>query len=314
MIPSREQHSPAYVFGPVFSRRLGLSLGIDLVPFKTCTFDCIYCQLGPTSLKTGLRQEYVPVTDVLFQLKNALKKVPRPDFITLSGSGEPTLHSRLGDIIRGIRSITSLPVAVLTNGSLFYDSKVRRDCALADLVLPSLDACDEETFQEINRPVSGMTFHDLIDGLMAFWREYTGQIWLEVFLLHPLTDSDHIVKKIAHLTRSFRPDWIHLLTVCRPPSESCVQAVSRARLERFSRFFEPRAQCVFSTSSLRKGPEPALVEVQNILKRRPCTLEDLTGILDIPPVEIFKYVNRLMSEGHVINIRHNKNLYYRAES
>jgi wyosine [tRNA(Phe)-imidazoG37] synthetase (radical SAM superfamily) len=312
-MPSREQHSPAYIFGPVFSRRIGLSLGIDLVPFKTCTFDCIYCQLGHTSLKTGIRQEYVPVNAVLSQLNEALKKVPRPDFITLSGSGEPTLHSRLGDIIHGIRRITSLPVAVLTNGSLLYDSEVRRDCALADLVLPSLDACDEETFQKVNRPVSGMTFHGLIDGLRAFWREYTGKIWLEVFLVHPLTDSDHSVRKIALLTRSFRPDWIHLLTVCRPPSESSVQAVSPARLECFSRFFEPRAQCVFSTTSLRTGPEPALKDLQNILKRRPCTLEDLTGILNIPPIEIFKNVNRLMSEGHVVNIRHNKNLYYKAE-
>jgi len=141
-----------YIFGPVASRRLGLSLGVDIVPAKVCSLDCIYCQVGRTTKKTVKRREYVPIRKVLAELKARLDKGLRADYITISGSGEPTLNSKIGVLIDRIKKITDIPVAIMTNGTLLYMADVRRDCRKADVVLPSLDAADEETFEKINRP------------------------------------------------------------------------------------------------------------------------------------------------------------------
>ena len=311
-MPSQKQQQDRqhYVFGPVLSRRLGLSLGIDLVPFKTCTFDCIYCQLGRTTNKTLQRKEYVPVDEILGDLERYLKNIPRPDFITLSGSGEPTLHSGLRDIIIGIRTITTLPVAVLTNGSLFNDKDVREACSLADVVLPSLDAGDEDTFNKINRPAEGLTLHSLIDGLTDFWLDFGGRIWLEVFLVPSVTDNEDSVKKIARLTELFRPHWIHLNTAVRPSTEESVKPVSDADMKRFARFFKPEAQCVFSSKANHVTPGVPIEKLHETLKRRPCTLTDMAGILNVPPVEITKYIEEMMSEGKLDVIRHGENTYF----
>ncbi len=173
--------SPRHVFGPVPSRRLGRSLGVDLVPFKTCSYDCIYCQVGRTTNQTIERKEWVPMDAVLDELK--VKLACRPDYVTLSGSGEPTLHSRLGETIEHIQAMSDVPVAVLTNGSLLWQKEVREELALADAVLPSLDAGNGLKFAFINRPHPCLTFERMVEGLIAFRDEFPGQYWLEVFLL-----------------------------------------------------------------------------------------------------------------------------------
>jgi len=184
-----------YLFGPVPSRRLGLSLGVDVVPFKVCTLDCIYCQLAKTTHRTIERKDYVPVESVLAELKDNLAQAIKADFITISGSGEPTLNSRLGELIDGIKKLTSIPVAILTNGTLLYRQDVRADCCCADVVLPSLDAADEQTFQKINRPHPELSIKKLIEGLCTFRDEYAGQIALEVFLIDGFnTDTEQIAK------------------------------------------------------------------------------------------------------------------------
>ena len=170
-----------HVFGPVPSRRLGRSLGVDLVPLKVCSYDCIYCQLGRTTCKTVGRKEWVSMDAVLDELKRKL--ACRPDYITLSGSGEPTLHSRLGEIIEHIQAMTKVPVAVLTNGSWLWQRGVREALTLADVVMPSLDAGDELLFQAVNRPHPEITFEKLVSGLEQFRREFSGQYWPEVLLL-----------------------------------------------------------------------------------------------------------------------------------
>ena len=170
-----------YVFGPVPSRRLGRSLGVDLVPHKTCSYDCIYCQLGATTCKTTERKEWVPLDDVLEQLKAKLSTAP--DYITLSGSGEPTLYSRAEELIDRIKAMTDVPVAVLTNGSLLWQEEVRRQFMKADLVIPSLDAGDEGMFRLVNRPHEDVTFERMLAGLVDFRREFRGAYWLEVFVL-----------------------------------------------------------------------------------------------------------------------------------
>ncbi len=168
-----------YIFGPVPSRRLGRSLGVDLVPFKTCSYDCIYCQLGRTTNQTVERREWVPLDAVLAELRGKLAS--QPDYITLSGSGEPTLYSRLDELIDGIRAMTEVPIAVLTNGSLLWQPEVRSKLLRAHLVIPSLDAGDERTFQAIDRPHGTISFKRMLWGLIDFRREYQGQYWLEVF-------------------------------------------------------------------------------------------------------------------------------------
>jgi wyosine [tRNA(Phe)-imidazoG37] synthetase (radical SAM superfamily) len=306
--PNRQSH----VFGPVPSRRLGLSLGIDLVPFKTCTFDCIYCQLGRTTHKTVQRKEYVPVSEILDELEHTLKRVPRPDFITLSGSGEPTLHLGLRDIILGVRGITSLPVAVITNSSLLNNKEVREGCSLADVVLPSLDAGDEETFAAVNRPAPGLTFQAMLEGLTAFRRDFDGRLWLEVFLVRSVTDNDPAVKKIAHAAASARPDRIHLNTAVRPPAEEFVQPVPVSDLERYADFFKPRAEFTFPLPSKSSGPWLPAGQLLEALKRRPCTLEDMSRILNIPPVEITKYIDGMVAGGQLVTIRRENGIYYSA--
>jgi len=174
-----------YIFGPVPSRRLGRSLGIDLVPFKTCTYDCIYCQLGRTTNKTMQRKEWVPTNIVINQLKAKLSS--KPDYITLSGSGEPTLFSRLEELIPKIKGITDIPVAMLTNGSLLWLPEVRNALKSADMVVPSLDAGSSQIFQYVNRPHPDITFSKMLQGLVEFRKDYGGQYWLEVFLLAGVT-------------------------------------------------------------------------------------------------------------------------------
>lgn len=306
------QHRHSYVFGPVPSRRLGLSLGIDLVPFKTCTFDCVYCQLGCTNHKTVRRADYAAVADVLYDLEQALEKTPDPDFITLSGSGEPTLHSEIGAIIKGVRQITALPVAVLTNSSLLNDEKVRAACSLADVVLPSLDAGDEETFNAVNRPVPGLTFQSLLDGLVAFRRDFRGQIWLEVFLIPSVTGNDTVVRKIARMAKTFRPDRIHLNTAVRPTAEGFVQPVPVSELQRYAIFFNPGAEFAFQLPSKRSGSGLLAGHLLEILERRPCTLEGMAGILNIPPVQITKYLDGLVSKGQLEMSRRGSDIYFSA--
>jgi len=177
---SAERRPFRHVYGPVPSRRLGRSLGIDLVPFKVCSYDCVYCQLGRTTTKTTERREWVPLAEVLPELRARLASAGPVDDVALAGSGEPTLHSALGEVIRAVRTMTSAPIAVLTNGSLLFREDVRRDLFAADVVLPSLDVGDEELFRIVNRPADGIAFEDMVEGLVTFTREFRGEVWLEV--------------------------------------------------------------------------------------------------------------------------------------
>jgi len=199
------------IFGPVPSRRLGCSLGIDLVPFKTCSYDCIYCQLGRTTNKTTQRKEWVSMDIVIDQLKGKLKS--RPDYITLSGSGEPTLYLRLEELISRIKDITNIPVAVLTNGSLLWLPEVRNALRLVDMVVPSLDAGSSQIFQYVNRPHHDITFSRMLEGLVKFRNEYNGKYWLEVFLLAGVTTPEMEVNRLKTCINAVQPDKVQVNTV-----------------------------------------------------------------------------------------------------
>jgi wyosine [tRNA(Phe)-imidazoG37] synthetase (radical SAM superfamily) len=299
-----------YVFGPVPSRRLGRSLGVDLVPFKTCTFDCIYCQLGRTTCKTTRRSEWVPLEAVLRDIEANLDKAP--DFITLSGSGEPTLYSRLQELIGGIKHLTDVPVAVLTNGSLLWMPEVRAALAAADLVAPSLDAGEERLFRHVNRPHNNIAFDRLVEGLIRFREEYAGEYWLEVFLLGGITAIPAEAEKIARVVRQIDPDRVQINTVTRPPAEEYAFPVSRAELQELAAAFGSRAEVI---ADYRPGPEaadfaPQREDITALLRRRPCTIDDIAEGLGLHRNEVIKYVNELVAHSVLETRRRGTTLYY----
>lgn len=230
MTPPMTRH----VFGPVSSRRLGMSLGIDPVPLKTCDFNCVYCQLGRTSRPSTRRRPFVPVSCILTELATVLdqRRDADIDWITLVGSGETTLCSRIGVLIRFIKARSNLPVAVITNGSLLRLAKVRDELAAADAVLPGLDAGTEGLCRRINRPHPGFSFSDHVDGFASFRRSYRGQLWIEVMLIRGMNDSEPAVRDIGAALRSIEPDEIHLSTPTRPPAEPWVEPPTPEALER----------------------------------------------------------------------------------
>jgi wyosine [tRNA(Phe)-imidazoG37] synthetase (radical SAM superfamily) len=293
-----QEKKKTYTFGPVPSRRLGRSLGIDFVPFKTCSYDCIYCQLGRTTAKTMERKEYCPVDAVVNEVKEKLKKVSPPDYITLSGSGEPTLHSRIGDIISGIKEISDVPVAVLTNGSLFWIDEVRDAVSGADLIIPSLDAGSEETFLRVNRPESGILFKEMVEGLRVLRENFMGPLWLEVFITGGITDSDEEIVKIKDLTDYIAPDRIQLNTAVRIPAEDYAGLVDIQRMEEISTFFGPSCEVIADYARVHSLGEFSSTgdDVLELLRLRPCSVDDISAGLSLHRNEVVKYVQELLDK------------------
>jgi len=301
-----------YVFGPVPSRRLGRSLGVDLVPFKTCSYDCIYCQLGPTTCKTIERKAWVPLEAVVAQLQERLPS--KPDYITLSGSGEPTLNSQVGEMIARIKTLTDIPVAVLTNGSLMWLQEVRRQLLGADLVIPSLDAGEEAVFQTVNRPHERIAFGKMLDGLVAFRQEFRGAYWLEVMVVGGYTATAAQIEKLAACVDRIQPDRVQLNTVTRPPAEKAAAAVSRERLDHFCSLFRPRAEVIADFRGVHQEAEfvASRNEVLDMLQRRPCSVADIASGLGMHENEVIKHLEELRVAGAVESVPGEGKHYYRA--
>jgi len=295
-----------YIFGPVPSRRLGLSLGIDIVPYKSCTLDCVYCQLGRTNRKTAIRANYAPLEEVLAELRAALKRRGRIDWITFSGSGEPTLHKRLGEMIRSVKKITRIPVAVLTNGTLLWMPSVRRDLDEADLVIPDLDAGSARTFRKINRPHPSLSFKKIVEGIEKFTRRFKGKVWLEVFLARGVNDSEEELRRITRLIRRIKPDRIQINTVDRPPAEKWVRPLGAKVLRKAQSIMRSCSEGipveVISVFSGKKGGISSpnkRGELLKYLKRRPATLFDLSAALGISRFRIAGLLRSLLASGLV---------------
>lgn len=214
-----------HVYGPVPSRRLGQSLGIDPIPFKTCNWNCVYCQLGRTQPLTTERGAFIPSEEILADVRVALAQHPPGtiDWVTFVGSGEPTLHVDLGALIRQVQRLTPLPVAVITNGSLLHLVEVRDDLLAADAVLPSVDAGSERLYRKLNRPPTSLSFAQFVGGLVAFRRQYTGKLWVEVMLVAGANDTPEALGDLAALLREIAPDQVHLSLPNRPPAEPWVR-------------------------------------------------------------------------------------------
>lgn len=304
-----------HVYGPVPSKRLGRSLGVDLVPFKTCTYDCIYCQLGRTTDKTAEPKTYAPPEAICSELERKLSFGPPPDYISLAGSGEPTLNACIGDLIIKIKGMTNIPVAVLTNGSLLWRDEVRAALMAADLVLPSLDAGDEEMFQYVNRPHRDISFEGMITGLGDFVRVYPGAVWLEVFLLAGVTAIPSEIKKIDSLLCKIRPDRVQLNTATRPPAEEFAYAVSEDQMESLKKLFSETVEIIS-----RYGPDEShdlqtgqsMADILSLLRRRPCTLEGISSGLAMQPGEAVKHLDTLCRRGSVTVVHRHDGIFYKT--
>ncbi|MDX9860275.1 MAG: radical SAM protein [Rhodospirillales bacterium] len=303
----------SHIFGPVPSRRLGRSLGIDLIPHKTCSYDCIYCQVGRTSNKTLERREWVPLEAVLADLGGRLSS--RPDYITLSGSGEPTLYSRIGELIDAIRAMTDIPIAVLTNGSLLWQPEVREELRDATLVIPSLDAGDAAMFQAVNRPHPDLEFDRMVDGLAAFRREFSGKYWLEVMLLAGHTALEAEVRKIAALVERIQPDRVQINTATRPTAETYAQAAVPARLRALAKLFSCPVDVVENYDHRKTRTVLSNADrtsVCELVRRRPCTVDDIADALQFHRLEVIKLLGKLQDEGTVGRCRAGGRVFYFA--
>jgi len=302
-----------YLYGPVPSRRLGRSLGIDLVPQKICTYDCIYCQIGKTTEKTLSRKEYVPVKEIMEEVERFLKEgTSSIDYLSLAGSGEPTLHSQICSVIEGIKAITSIPVAVITNGSLLYEEEVRQDLLRADVVLPSLDAVSLKVFMKINRPRPGFSVEKVIEGLVEFRKVYKGQIWLEILFCKDVNDGKEELLRMKKVIDRIQPDRIHINTVVRPPSEKWAIPLNQKEMEEIRAFFGEKAEIIseFNRHPPVVSERDIQEEILKILERRPLSLTDLSKGMGITRDELEAYLNPLIQEGKIQSRPFGDSIYY----
>ncbi len=272
-----------YVFGPVPSRRLGQSLGIDTIPLKTCNWNCVYCQLGRTMPLTNERREYVPVEDILLEAEQVLRSRVNGeiDWVTFVGSGEPTLHSKIGELIQSVKNMTSLPVAVITNGSLFYMPEVRAELSIANAILPTLDAGTSDLYRKINRPHPQITFERLVDGMIAMRYEYRGKLWVEVMLVRGVNDTKVALEDIAKILLRVKPDAIHINLPTRPPAEPWVQLPDEEGLMRAMSILGSIAEVVHPAEGSfdLSGYENLVDAVMSIITRHPMRQDELERTL-----------------------------------
>ncbi len=301
-----------HIYGPVSSRRLGLSLGVDMVPFKACNFDCIYCQLGRTTIQTEQRREWVSVDEVIDELKTTLSSDHKIDYLTFSGSGEPTLNSRLGEAIKTVKRFTSIPVAVLTNGALLRSAEVREELMESDLIVPSLDAASQRAFEKVNRPLPSIRIEEVIEGLNVFKKIYQGKVWLEIMLVNGVNDSPDELQRIKEAISRIAPHKVQLNTVVRPPSEAYALPITREEMDKVKVFLGRQCEVIARFSPREPTPLEHQQEkaIWEFLQRRPATVKDLANGLGLHPNEAIKFIRKLTDAGKIEAISFGDNRYY----
>ena len=292
-----------YLFGPVPSRRFGRSLGVDLTSYKICSLDCVFCQLGRTTNKTVTREEYIPTDAVIAEITEWLRTDGKADYITLSGSGEPTLHSRFGEVLEFIRKNSEIPAVLLTNGTMLHLPEAREAASYANVVKVSLSAWDHVSYRWVNRPHSRLRFEELVKGQRTFRKQFRGELWMEVFIVAGMNSTPADVGRIQ------------LNTVVRPPAEEFAEALSGERLSSLCHLFRPTAEVIaeFSTEkdiSLQANKETVLA----MLRRRPCTADQIAKGFGMHLNEVSKYLGNLMRTGQIHAERKNMTVYYAAEN
>ncbi|WP_292370085.1 radical SAM protein [Methanoregula sp. UBA64] len=304
-----------HIFGPVLSRRLGLSLGVDLVPFKVCSYDCAYCECGHTTEMTLARQEFVPAGVVMAELRRVLSTRPALDSITFAGSGEPTLSLALGPVIAAIkREFPEYTVSVLTNGSLLSDTAVQDELLPADRVIPTLSSVSQQTFERIHHPDPSLKIADIIDGMVSFRKRYTGQLWLELFIIPGLNTTDEELAGLKAAIGRIRPDYIQLNTLDRPPADTWVRAASASELERVRTVLGTTGIGIAGTtppvSPGVMGRTAAADLMYAMLCRRPATVEDLVRVTGLSGDEVTEILGSFERDGKISSHRMERGVFY----
>ena len=300
------------IFGPVPSRRLGFSLGVDTIPFKTCSLDCIYCQLGRTINKTIQRKEYIAADDILREIEEVLREGKRIDYITFSGSGEPTLNSEIRRIISRVKELTSIPLAILTNGTLLYQPRMREDLREADLVIPSLDTVSQKIFEMVNRPHPSLKIEKVITGIDSFSQEFNGKVWLEIMVVKGINDSLEEIEKTAQVIKQMNLEKIQLNTVVRPPAEEFARPLTAEDLKNIKTVLGKKCEIIaeFKRPTQKAYKRDVEKRILSMVKRRPVTLVDISHSLGLHRNEIIKYIETLEKKHQVKTKVHSGERYY----
>jgi wyosine [tRNA(Phe)-imidazoG37] synthetase (radical SAM superfamily) len=301
-----------FTFGPVPSRRLGFSLGVDIIPRKICTFDCIYCQLGKTTNQEIKRESFFDAHEIVDEIITKVKHLSHIDHITFSGSGEPTLNSDIGWMISEIKKNLKIPVAVITNGSLLNDKEIRDDLNMADVVLPSLDAASEDIFRYINRPHSLIELSAIIEGMKRFRDTYKGTIWLEIMLIKNVNDSIEELGRLKKIVEYLGVEKVQLNTVIRPPVDKTTDSISKTELNKISEYFGYRCEVICNfEKEVKKNDEDDWTEmVLDILKRRSLTLNDIVKITGTPEHKVKNKLINMETEGKIKQFHFEDNIFY----
>lgn len=290
-----------YIYGPVPSRRLGLSLGISPIPQKTCNYSCIYCQLGRTNPLTNERKMFFPVEEILKEFEEILKEDISFDIITIVGEGEPTLYLGLGELIEKIHKRTKKPIAVITNGALLFEKQVREELFYADMVLPTLDAVSEEAFQRINRPHRSLSYQQVIEGLRLFSKEFQGEIWVEIMLIQGYNDKRESFEKLREILSTIRYDRLYLNTPIRPPAEEGVFSVSPEKMKEAVAYLGGISIELLSSQGFFSEIKDHKEAVLSIIKRHPMAEFEVVHFLKSRGcIEIEKIQRELERESQVI--------------
>lgn len=304
-----------YIFGPVPSRRLGVSLGVDLVMSKTCNLNCIYCECGPTTKFYNTRDSYVDIDRLIEEVKDILQNLT-PDYITFSGSGEPTLNKDLGIIIKEVRKIYSGKIAVITNSSLLNNLDVREALEEADLIIPSLDAMSEDVFEKINRPIEGLLVENILDGMSKFLSTTKKEVYLEIFIIEGINDGEEELEKFVKYLKDKKVTVIQLNTLARPGAIKEIKPASMKRLSEIKDFFINRGlnsveiiKKYTSREEFPKYSEKLEELILNMLAKRKYSIDEMVELLQRNEVELFKYLNILQKEGKVKIVIENDQIY-----
>jgi wyosine [tRNA(Phe)-imidazoG37] synthetase (radical SAM superfamily) len=304
------------VFGPVPSRRLGLSLGVDLLIPKTCSLDCVYCESGPTSELSTVRRAMRDPREVLQQVRQRLAEMETPpDFITVTGSGEPTLDENLGLVLAGLRELTPARLAVITNSTLTSDPRVRAELCLADVLVPSLDAVGEKAFRRVNRPAPGLTPEAMVEGLIQLRRAFKGRMWLEVLFVAGLNDSPEEVAALAEAAAAIAPDKVQINTVVRPPAVSLARPLAHERLMEIAARFPGPVEIIAPPVARAEGAGGDLSQVVvEMTRRRPCTVDDVAAMAGLKGDEARLLVEDLVGQGRLRREEFGAAVFYRGMS
>jgi len=302
-----------YVYGPVPSRRLGRSLGVNPIPSKTCNYSCIYCQLGRTDHMTNKRQDFFPPEEIIKEIESVTTNKEKIDYITLVGEGEPTLCKSIGKIIQSTKKLTDIPVAVITNGALLSEVDVRSELISADVVMPSLDAADQKTFERINRPIGRMQITKIIQGMVEFRKQFNGELWLEVMLVEGVNDSEEHLVKLSHILKEISPDRTYINIPIRPPAEPWVKPPDKETIAKAHAIIGGAVSIAYQEEGEFKvqtdlSPVKAILE---IIKRHPMRKQQIEHTLkEHFDINTDKFFKELEATSGVIKKEFEGNTFY----